>query len=305
MSEKMSNSDYEFIPRSIGIAREIQEYCMNSSGWKEIKCPPASDYAVERKKGKAVQRIVMYKDSIYLTGEGNLGPLFRKWDMQADVEHIVACNQSTPTCAELNFKHTIVGSDAVGTGERFKQMIVTAVAVTPEHMEELIRMNVTDSKEMRKTKNRIRQVGESLSGISPQQAWKIFENGDTNITSQKEGFVEFRSRILSNCEYDKFERAGGKDKIDLLSELHAEVLNPLILACRPDYVVVDDFMETDTQIREEFCRALDMEEEKIFLRTKADEVNMAVACASVISAYLSEIYMEWLTEEIEKLLKLE
>ena len=39
---------------------------------------------------------------------------------------------------------------------------------------------------------------------------------------------------------------------------------------------------------------------KIFLRTKADAVNMAVSCASVISAYLSDIYMEWLTKKIKK-----
>ena len=300
MVEKMSNSDYRFIPRTVGTAREIQEYCMNG-GWVEVKCPPASDYAVERKKGKAVQRIVMYEDSIYFTGEGNLGPLFRKWDMQNDVEHIVVGDETTPTCAELNFKHTIVGSDEVGTGERFKQIIVTAVAVTPEHMEELIRMNVTDSKEMRKPKNKIRQVGEILSGISPQLAWEIFEHGDTQVASQEGGFVEFQSRILPNSEYDKFQRAdNGRDKNDLLSKLHAEVLNTLIQACRPDYVVVDDFMETDESVRTEFCHTLDMEEKKIFLRTKADAVNMAVSCASVISAYLSEIYMGWLTEKIKK-----
>lgn len=300
MSEKMNNTDYKFIPRTNGIAREIQEYCMRGD-WVEITCPPASDYAVERKKGKAVQRIVMYKDSIYFTGEDNLGHLFRKWDLQNDHEHIVAGDDTTPTCAELNFKHAIVGSDEVGTGERFKQIIVTAVSVTPEHMEELLRLNVTDSKEMGKSKKRIRQVGEILSGISPQQARGIFEAGETNIASQDGAFVEFRSRILPNSEYDKFQRAGdGKDKNDLLSELHAEVLNPLILACKPDYVVVDDFMETDISVREEFCRALDMEEEKVFLRTKADGVNMAVSCASVIGAYLSEIYMEWLTEKIKK-----
>ncbi|MGN0140957.1 MAG: hypothetical protein ACI4AD_01930, partial [Roseburia sp.] len=297
MSEKMNISDYTFIPRNPNTAREIQEFCMNAGNWMDVKCPPSADFAMA-KRDEPSQRIVKYANSIYLTGKNNLGAFFRKYDMENDEEHIIAVDEASPTCGELNFKHVIVGSDEVGTGERFKQIIVTAVAVTPNHMDELIRMNVTDSKQMKKS--HLKLVGEVLSGISPQQAWEIFENGDTDIVSE-DAFVKFRSRILPNSEYDKFQREeNGKDKNDLLGELHAGVLNPLIRACEPDYVVVDDFMETDKNVREEFLVALNMEKKRIFFRTKADAVNMAVSCASVISAYLSEIYMEWLTEKIKK-----
>lgn len=297
MSEKMNVSDYKFIPRNPYTARTIQEFCTLRGDWMDAKCPPSAEYAVTQ-KDEPSKRIEIYANSIYFKGKNNLGAFFRKYDMENDEEHIVAEDETTPTCGELNFKHVIVGSDEVGTGERFKQIIVTAVAVTPDHMEELIQMNVTDSKQM--NKNHLKLVGEVLSGISPQQACEIFANGDTDLASE-DAFVKFRSKILPNSEYDKFQRAeNGKDKNDLLGELHAGVLNPLIRACKPDYVVVDDFMETDKNVRKEFCETLNMEKKNIFLRTKADAVNMAVSCASVISAYLSEIYMEWLTEKIKK-----
>lgn len=297
MPEKKNLSDYTFIPRNPNTAREIQEFCMNAGNWMDVKCPPSADFAMA-KRDEPSERIVKYANSIYFKGKDNLGAFFRRYDMQNDEEHIIAMDETTPTCGELNFKHVIVGSDEVGTGERFKQIIVTAVAVTPSHMDELIRMNVTDSKQMKKSQ--LRLAGEVLSGISSQQAWEIFENEDTDIASE-DAFVKFRCRILPNREYDKFQRIeNGKDKNNLLGELHAGVLNPLIRVCKPDYVVVDDFMETDKSVRDEFCAALNMESRRVFLRTKADAVNMAVSCASVISAYLSDIYMEWLTEKIKK-----
>lgn len=296
MSEKIKLSDYSFIPRNPYTAREIQEYCLYRD-WTVVKCPPSAVFAVAEANAPS-RRITFYENSIHFKGGSEMAARFREMDMRNDEEHIIAVDKATPTCGELNFKNMVVGSDEIGTGERFKQIIVTAAAVAPKHIEELVRLNVTDSKKMKK--NHLRQVGAFLSEISPQEAWEIFENEETTIASEG-AFVEFRSRILPNSEYDKFQRAeNGRDKNDLLSELHTEVLNPLIRACKPDYVVVDDFMETDKAVREEFCRSLDMEENKIFLRTKADAVNMAVSCASVISAYLGEIYLEWLAEKIKK-----
>ncbi len=291
MAEKVSVSHYKFIPRHPGTARTIQEIYGEYGSWVSASCPTGAVDAMQNRDGS--QRIVFYENgSIYFAGEENRGPFHRKEDLKNDKEHIVVSDAATPTCAELNFKYITVGSDEVGTGDRFKQIIVTAVAVKPEYMEGLIRMNVTDSKQMKK--NHLMQVGEILSGISQQEAREIFENGDTSIASCEEGFVEFRSRILPNSTYDKFIRTdNGRDKNDLLSELHAQVLNSLTQSCKPDYVVVDDFMETDNKVRKEFYQMLDMEKERIFLRTKADAVNMAVSCASVISAYFSEIYMEW------------
>lgn len=292
----MKLTDYSFIPRNPYTAKEIQEYCL-CRDWTVAKCPPSAVFAVAE-AGDPSKRITIYENSIHFRGNSKIAAIFREMDMRNDEEHIIAGDKAAPTCGDLNFKHTVVGSDEIGTGERFKQIIVTAAAVAPEHMDELIRLNVTDSKKMKKA--HLRQVGALLSAISPQDAWEIFGNRETTIASEG-AFVEFRSRILPNSEYDKFQRAeNGRDKNDLLSELHTEVLNPLIRACKPDYVVVDDFMETDKTVREEFCRSLDMEENKIFLRTKADAVNMAVSCASVISAYFGEIYLEWLTEKIKK-----
>lgn len=300
MQRKNHMVNYKFNLRSTDTVKEIMDYCLSCDTWEQIKCPPAAVFAAA-KKGKKSTQIVIYKESANFTGENNCGAHFRLWDMQHDDGHIVEANAATPTCAELNFHHVIVGSDEVGTGERIKQAIVTAAAVTPEQMEELIRLNVTDSKEMKKPDDRIRQTGEILSGVTRQQAWEIFESGEKLITSAEGAFVAFTSRLLPNSEYDAFQKAdNGKSKNYLIGELHAEVLNPMIQTCKPDYVVVDDFIENDKSVKEDFCRALNMEEEKLFLRTKADAANMAVSCASVISAYFSELYMEWLSEKIKK-----
>ncbi len=293
-------TDYKFTPRADGTEEEVKAYC-TKEGWENAKCPASSVYAVQKMVNRKKQQVIIYTNQkVRCMGEGNPGPVFRKWDLQNDNENIIVNDKTTPTCAELNFKHTIIGSDEVGTGERFKRSIVTAVEVKPEQMDELIGMNVNDSKQM--GEGDIRNAGERLSGLSPQQVRELIERGETRVTSGEGAFVRFKSTILPNDEYDKFRiENSDKNKNYLLAELHAELLNALIKEGTPDYVVVDDFIETHKSVRIAFYQALDtIDEKKIFLRTKADAVNMAVSCASVISSYFSQIYMEWLAEKIKK-----
>ncbi len=293
MHEKINLSDYKFIPRNPYTAREIQEYCMNIGGWTEVKSPPSAVYAVVQKNDSS-RHIVIYENDICFVGKSEIGALFRKTDMQNDEEHITAWDKATPTCGELNFNYMVVGSDKVVSDGSEKRMIVTAAVMAPWHMEELIGMNVTDARQMQAA--HIRQVGKYLTGISTQDAWKMFESGEKNIVSES-SFVKFRSRIITKTECEDIWRAENeREKNELLSAFHVEVLSPMIEMCKPDYVVVDNFMEADKKAQENFYEMLGMEKKRIFLRHKAAEVNMATACASVISAYLDEIYMEWLMQ---------
>ena len=299
--------DYSFIPRNPETARLVMEDCQNNPAWRLGTAPQTAVFAAE-KTGADPERVTIYKDkkegnkcqlgAIHFWGKHNHGAYYRKLDMKMDNQNIVPNKKDLPTCSSLNFDYSVVGSDEVGTGERFKQIIVTAAYVAPEDMDQLLLLNVKDSKQI--SKNQLRQIGAKLSGISETLAKELFDRGDETITSLQ-GCVRFQSRILSNQKYDEFQRrVDGTDKNDLLSDLHAEVLNSLIREWEPDYVVVDDFMETDAKVRQDFCRSLESAEEKIFLRTKADAINMAVSCASVISAYLSELYLDWLNDKMRK-----
>lgn len=306
MLNKMT--DYKFIPRNRETTEQVKEFCMNDAGWRLGNLSQDVVFAAEKKVRKNGW-VKIYGDSqkngktilgsIYFWGKGNLGAEYRKMDMQKDVESFVVGDANSPTCASLNFEHSVVGSDEVGTSERFKQIVVSAAYVTPEDMDTLIAWNVRDSKEM--TEKQLLEVGKALTGISTLQAVEIFEKGGKSFAASKEkgALVNFCSVALSNQEYDAFRREkNGKDKNDLLCSLHAEVLNPLIREYQPDYAVVDDFMENDVSIRDGFCESLECGAEKVLLRTQADVVNMAVSCASVISAYISALYVDWLNNKL-------
>lgn len=300
--------DYKFIPRCEDTKNQVKEFCRNDSRWKISSLTQNVVFAAE-KKVKKTGWVKIYQDSvdkgkttsgsIHFWGKANLGPEYRKMDMEKDVEAFVIGDTNSPTCASLNFEHSVVGSDEVGTSETMKQIVVSAVLVTPEDMESLLEWNVRDSKEM--SENQLLEIGKALTGISKAEAEKIFSNGGRTFSSTKEkgALVNFCTVTIPNCEYNEFRKNNAdKDKNNLLADLHAEVLNPLVQEYHPDYVVVDDFMENDVEVKSDFYKSLKCESDKVLLRIKADAYNMAASCASVISAYISALYMDWLNMKL-------
>lgn len=153
-----------------------------------------------------------------------------------------------------------VGSDEVGTGDYFGPIVVTACYVTKEDIPFLEKLGVGDSKKIDDSK---------ILKIAPKLAKKI----------------KYRSIILTNKEYnEKYTKDVNMNKIK--SILHNKVLYQLVTEEKPvyDYIIIDEFAREARYY--EYLNGIDNIQRNITFMTKAEDKNLAVASASIISRYL-------------------
>ena len=153
-----------------------------------------------------------------------------------------------------------VGSDEVGTGDYFGPIVVTACYVTKEDLPYLEELGIGDSKKIDDSK---------ILKIAPQIAKKI----------------KYRSVILNNTEYnEKYTKDINMNKIKAI--LHNRVLYQLINEEKPkyDYIIVDEFAREARYY--EYLNDQPVVQKDITFMTKAEDINPAVACGSIISRYL-------------------
>ena len=145
-----------------------------------------------------------------------------------------------------------VGSDEVGTGDYFGPIVVTAAYVKKEDVERLEKLGVGDSKK---------------------------------ITPELIKIVKYRSMILTNKEYnEKYTKDINMNKIKAI--LHNKVLYQLMTEEKPDidYIVVDEFAREKRYY--EYLEGIPNIQRNITFMTKAEDKNLAVASASIISRYI-------------------
>ncbi len=153
-----------------------------------------------------------------------------------------------------------VGSDEVGTGDYFGPIVVTACYVTKEDIPYLEQLGVTDSKKL---------DDEKIKRIAKDIAKKI----------------KYRSVILHNSEYnDRHSNNVNMNKIK--SIMHNKVLYQLIQEEKPkyDYIIIDEFAR-ESRYYEYLGNSPHIQRDITFL-IKAEDKNLAVACASIISRYI-------------------
>ena len=153
-----------------------------------------------------------------------------------------------------------VGSDEVGTGDYFGPIVVTATFVPKEEIEYLEKLGVMDSKKM---------TDEKILKIVPELSKRI----------------KYRSLILSNKEYnEKYTKDINMNKIKAI--MHNKVLYQLVTEEKPkyDYIVVDEFAKENRYYA--YLNDVNNIQRNITFMTKAEDKNLAVACASVISRYI-------------------
>jgi len=155
---------------------------------------------------------------------------------------------------------TSVGSDEVGTGDYFGPIVVTASYVTKEDVKFLEDLGIRDSKKI---------DDEKIKKMAPEIAKRI----------------KYRSMILSNKEYnEKYSKDINMNKIKAI--LHNKVLYQLIEEEHPkiDYIIVDEFAREKRYY--EYLEGIPNIQRGITFMTKAEDKNLAVACASIISRYI-------------------
>lgn len=153
-----------------------------------------------------------------------------------------------------------VGSDEVGTGDYFGPIVVTASYVTKEDVKFLEDLGIRDSKKI---------DDEKIKKMAPEIAKRI----------------KYRSMILSNKEYnEKYSKDINMNKIKAI--LHNKVLYQLIEEEHPkiDYIIVDEFAREKRYY--EYLEGIPNIQRGITFMTKAEDKNLAVACASIISRYI-------------------
>lgn len=163
-----------------------------------------------------------------------------------------------PTKDYLNV--SALGSDEVGTGDYFGPIVVSACYVSKDQVSELSKLHVCDSKKL---------TDEQILKIVP----KIIK------------IVKYKSIILSNEEYnEKYSKDVNMNKIKAI--MHNKALLGLYreLEEKPEYIIVDEFAK-EKRYYEYLSDCTDVLKGITFI-TKAEDKNLAVACASMISRYL-------------------
>jgi len=161
---------------------------------------------------------------------------------------------------EKYFNASAVGSDEVGTGDYFGPIVVTACYVPKEEIEFLKNLGVGDSKKI---------LDDKILKIAPQIAKRI----------------KYKSVILTNKEYnEKYNKDINMNKIKAI--MHNKVLYQIIHEEKPkyNYIIVDEFAREARYY--EYLKEQPAIQKGITFLTKAEDKNLAVGCASIISRYL-------------------
>ncbi len=183
-------------------------------------------------------------------------------DVDANIWKEVNSN-SSKTKKKVDDKYlycTSIGSDEVGTGDYFGPIVVTASYVRKDQIDDLKKLKVGDSKKF---------DDEQILKIVP----KFIKD------------IKYKSIILSNEEYNqKYNKDTNMNKIKAI--MHNKVLYSLYneVEEKPQYVVVDQFAKEDRYY--EYIKESDNVLKNITFMIKAEDKNMAVATASMISRYL-------------------
>ena len=153
-----------------------------------------------------------------------------------------------------------VGSDEVGTGDYFGPIVVTSTYVTKNDVKFLEELGVGDSKKI---------SDEKILKMAPIIAKRI----------------KYRSLILNNKEYnEKYSKDVNMNKIKAI--MHNKVLYSIMQEEKPDvdYIIVDEFAREKRYY--DYIKEDPNKQMGITFMTKAEDKNLAVACASIISRYI-------------------
>lgn len=153
-----------------------------------------------------------------------------------------------------------VGSDEVGTGDYFGPIVVTSCYVKKDDVPYLEELGIRDSKKL---------TDEKIIKIAPMIAKRI----------------KYRSIILTNKEYnEKYANNNNMNKIKAI--LHNKVLYQIMIEEQPevDYIIVDEFAKEAKYY--DYIKDSTHIQRGITFMTKAEDQNLAVACASIISRYI-------------------
>lgn len=153
-----------------------------------------------------------------------------------------------------------IGSDEVGTGDYFGPIVVTSCYVNKENIPYLESLGIKDSKKLDDAK---------ILKIAPEIIKKI----------------PYKSIILTNSEYnERYNNSYNINKIKAI--MHNKVLFEMVQTIKEpyDYIIVDEFAREQRYY--DYIKESPNLQKGITFMTKAEDKNLAVAAASIISRYI-------------------
>lgn len=177
----------------------------------------------------------------------------------------------------MRYDDCIIGSDEVGTGDFFGPIIVTSAYVDKDNILFLNELKVKDSKKM---------TDDKIMEIVP----KIIKK------------IQFETVILSNKDYNNYYSSDvNMNKIKAI--LHNRVLLALTSKIKTyNRVIVDQFTTPKSYFN--YLKDAKAVYRNITFLTKAEDVSLSVACASLISRYYFLKKMDEMSREFGKIIPL-
>ena len=170
------------------------------------------------------------------------------------------------------YNSSSIGSDEVGTGDYFGPIVVTSCYVAKDDIPFVEGLGIKDSKKLDDSK---------IIKIAPELIKKI----------------KYKSLIMNNKEYnEKYSSSYNINKIKAI--MHNKVLWRMVHEenLDYDYIIVDEFAREARYY--EYLEGNPEIQKNITFMTKAEDKNLAVACASVISRYIFIKEFDKLCDEI-------
>lgn len=162
---------------------------------------------------------------------------------------------------------SVIGSDETGTGDFFGPMTVAACFVSSNQIELIQELGVKDSKML--TDPLMRKIAPDLKEV-----------------------LTYSILTLGNEKYNKVQAQGwsqGKIKALLHNQALKHVLNKMTPQ-KPDYILIDQFAERGIYYNH-IKMEKDIIRENVLFSTKAEQLHVAVAAASILArvAFLEEM----------------
>ena len=182
-------------------------------------------------------------------------------NMWADIDGSTRINATKVKESEKKYYTcSSIGSDEVGTGDYFGPIVVSSCYVSVDDIPFVESLGIKDSKKL---------DDEKILKVAPELIKKI----------------KYKSLIMSNSEYNsKYSDSYNINKIKAI--MHNKVLWRMTHEedLKYDYIIVDEFAREARYY--EYLQGNPEIQRNITFMTKAEDKNLAVACASVISRYI-------------------
>lgn len=218
--------------------------------------------------------ITMYKSGKLMFQGGGAEREAARWGMASKTSAKATSSAKGDTLPENFASMSVIGSDETGTGDYFGPVTVAAVYVPADKIDLVRELGVKDSKML--TDDYMRKIAPDLMKVCPHSV----------LTLKNEKYNAIQARGYSQ----------GKIKALLHNQALKHVLNKIDPE-KPQYILIDQFAERGIYYNH-VKNEKEIVRENVLFSTKAENLHVAVATASILARYAFLKEMDHLAEMI-------